>query len=322
MTLKFATWNLLNFLAPPFAAYEMENIATHAQWEKKCRWISMMLAAIDADVVGFQEVFSQQALTQLCQDAGLTYFATVDQPQCQDGHVCSHPVVALASRYPIVKVETVTEEAEILNAIGMSADFHFHRTPVVATIVLPLLGETKVFVVHLKSQRSLNDELAPVAGQWGATLHRGTEAMLLANAVNNETMPVVVMGDFNQGLDGDSLRSLREQCGLTDSWQLFQRSTALELAENDTQAAHIQSANEVTVLPEIGPRPATFYYGNQGLMLDYILFSRHFDPKCQTSMVDIAQYQCWDRHLVSPQFDIDGSSTDHAIVTTSFVERC
>ncbi|MCG6442078.1 endonuclease/exonuclease/phosphatase family protein, partial [Vibrio parahaemolyticus] len=58
MQVRFATANLFNYLAPPNAFYEFNNIYEQTQWQKKQRWLSQKLTALNADVIGFQEVFS------------------------------------------------------------------------------------------------------------------------------------------------------------------------------------------------------------------------------------------------------------------------
>ena len=63
--LKIATINLFNFIAPPDAYYDFINIYSEEQWQKKCDWITQYLISNHPDVVGFQEVFSIDALRAL-----------------------------------------------------------------------------------------------------------------------------------------------------------------------------------------------------------------------------------------------------------------
>ena len=60
--IRLASFNLFNFIAPPDAYYEFNNIYTQAQWQQKCDWISHYLATHQPCVIGFQEVFSPDAL--------------------------------------------------------------------------------------------------------------------------------------------------------------------------------------------------------------------------------------------------------------------
>lgn len=56
--IRIATINLFNFIEPPLAFYDFENIYSHGQWQKKCQWFGELLNQYHPDIVGFQEVFS------------------------------------------------------------------------------------------------------------------------------------------------------------------------------------------------------------------------------------------------------------------------
>ena len=59
---KVGTLNLFNYLAPPNAFYESENIYSSSQWRKKSSWINNQLSHLQPDIIGFQEVFSPKEL--------------------------------------------------------------------------------------------------------------------------------------------------------------------------------------------------------------------------------------------------------------------
>ena len=97
--IKVATFNLCNYLAPPDAFYDFENIYTQQQWDKKQAWIRAYLAEHQPDVIGFQEVFSVGSLQQLTKASGYPYFAVIDEPNVVDDFIYDSPVVAIASRF-------------------------------------------------------------------------------------------------------------------------------------------------------------------------------------------------------------------------------
>lgn len=110
--LKIASFNLFNFIAPPDAFYEFDNIYTQEQWQKKLNWIAKYLKEHQPDVIGFQEVFSPVELEHLTKSCGLDYFTVLDSPQVMDDFIYSKPVVALASRYPIKEAVSVNADKE------------------------------------------------------------------------------------------------------------------------------------------------------------------------------------------------------------------
>ncbi|QSX40095.1 endonuclease/exonuclease/phosphatase family protein [Shewanella cyperi] len=228
--IKLASLNLFNFIEPPLAAYEFDRIYSQEQWQKKCAWLRHCLSSLQADVLGLQEVFSPQALERLLGELNYPHFALVDTP-AGDEHVLHSPVVALASRHPIVELAALQPEPKLLPLLGLAADFRFSRTVLRGTVRLPDLGKLDVYVVHLKSQRpgfelaelpamtdnAVTDNALPeknganahiarllthsALGRFSSTLRRGAEAMLLYHNVQSRRLergnPFVILGDFN-----------------------------------------------------------------------------------------------------------------------------
>lgn len=221
--IKIASINLFNFIEPPLAYYDFENIYSHGQWQKKCQWLSEFLAHRQPDIVGFQEVFSPEPLKRIASEQGLGYFAVVDEPTLISDYIYRSPVVALASRYPIVEISSVEPDTRLVAAMGLSSEFAFSRKVLRATVEVPHIGKCDYYVVHFKSKRaglalepklfehqSLEhqplghqplslDNLAPAAsmklhsetqllteqalGRWASTMQRGAEAALLFNGI-------------------------------------------------------------------------------------------------------------------------------------------
>ena len=342
--LKIATFNLFNYLEPPNAYYDFERIYSKAQWEKKQRWITDYLHEYQPDIIGFQEVFSPESLKGLVVAQGYDYFEVVDQPDVIDDFIYRSPVVAIASRYPIVEVAAVKPNAELAETLGLANDFSFSRKVLRATVEMPHLGKCDCYVVHFKSKRSMIelDETdksrspektiieslkAQVAGSWGSTIKRGSEATLLMidmierrEATGN---PMVLMGDFNNTLsDGilshlltNTLRFvssidrdayLAKYC-LNDAWNLFEVAVINEASEADLEEKPI--------------RKPTHYFGAGSSVLDYILLSCEFDASYHDSLYQVSGYDTYDRHLINPIFERDGESTDHGIVLVTFTLR-
>jgi len=342
--LKIATFNLFNYLEPPNAFYEFERIYSAQQWQKKQHWIAEYLREYQPDIIGFQEVFSTESLKKLVTANGYRYFEAVDQPHVIDDFIYQRPVVAIASRYPIVDVVAVKPNIELAQVLGLSNDFSFSRKVLRATIDVPHMGNCDCYVVHFKSKRSMIeiDEKdksrsaektiieslkAQVAGGWGSTIQRGSEATLLMIdmiARREATgFPMVLMGDFNNTLtDGvlshlltNTLRFvsaidrdayLAKYC-LHDAWNLFEAAVTNEASE--------------TSLQEKIARTPTHYFGGSSSVLDYILLSCEFDASYHDSLYQVSNYDIYDRHLINPIFERDGESTDHGIALVTLTLR-
>jgi len=299
-------------------------------------------------LIGFQEVFSIDSLKELVAEQGYNYFAVVDTPEVIDDFIYKRPVVAIASKYPIVEVAAVEHDSELASSLGLNSEFTFSRKVLRATITLPHIGNTDCYVVHFKSKRSMievdehNKELTPeqniieilkanVAGGWGATIQRGSEATLLMIQMiarrEATQQPMILMGDFNNELaDGvlshlltnklrfapafDAKTYLAKYC-LNDSWDLFLKS---QLSNDDV------FSDEITTNPT-PLRASTHYYGTGSSVLDYILLSCEFDASYDDSFFEVSDYSTYDRHLINPEFERDDLSTDHGVVQVTLTLR-
>ncbi|WP_371378977.1 endonuclease/exonuclease/phosphatase family protein [Thalassotalea aquiviva] len=328
----FTTFNLCNYIEPPNAYYDFENIYSEKQWQIKQRWIHNYLASHKPDVIAFQEVFSIDALKQQMNALGYTYFAVVDAPICEDDFIYSAPVVAIASRYPISNVVGLTANEKVKALLGLAADFELKRKILRATVTLPHIGDCDCYVLHFKSKRDLIEFVADqdkpkadnnleraqckVLGSWGASIQRGTEAASLMMDVvlrrHQSQNPVVVLGDFNTELNDGVLNHLTTDFGQSLSSKEFNQYTLY-----DSWNLFIDSDNNITN----ADRAPTHYYGNKGSVLDHILFSREFDTRYAKSTFEIIAYETYDQHLISPKFEQDGYSSDHGVVSVTVTLR-
>jgi endonuclease/exonuclease/phosphatase family metal-dependent hydrolase len=334
--LKVATFNLFNYLAPPDAFYDFDRIYSAQQWLKKERWIASYLQTHAPDIIGFQEVFSTDALAVLVKNEGYEYFATVDQPTVIDDFIYRDPVVAIASKFAIKEVIAVPVDKELVLQLGLTTDFEFSRQVLRATIELPHLGLCDCYVVHFKSKRAawqdevdtltslegnlLNQFKAQVAGGWASSIQRGSEATLLMMRMLERRAKtgnaMLLMGDFNNPIKDGILAHL-----LTPSL-LFNKDTmqqqlvkfyTLRDAWDLYEANHLAKSSSEEEKSLI--RLPTHYFGQNSSVLDYILLSSEFDAADQSSYFEVSDYINTDHHLINPSFDIDGESTDHAVVS-------
>ncbi|MHA2687906.1 endonuclease/exonuclease/phosphatase family protein [Vibrio harveyi] len=303
--ITFATANLFNFVAPPGAYYDFENIYSLDDWQDKLTWTKSQLEQLAPDVIGLQEVFSIEETKAFFTTMGYQHFASVDTPHIEGDYIYSHPVVAIASRFPIESYEAVTFDKETLNAFGDFSAPPFSRKPIRAIIVHPLIGHIAIYVTHLKSQRPADSEAPADASKpiacWLSTQQRGWEAAMLRDAMQKQyardSMPTVLMGDMNQAITPTSVNKvLIEHYG----------DSVTDLQLNDGW--------ELQVAPTLEPRPATHYHFAKGNVLDYILLSQEFDAHADISIAEVTRYEVLDAHLINPSFERDKNASDHAFV--------
>ena len=341
MYIKLSTFNLFNFIEPPNAFYELDNIYSLKQWGQKQQWTMRLLRSIDADIVGFQEVFSTEPLEALVAEAGFEHFVTVDEPRASVGHVYDHSVVALASRFPILSASCVEPDPLAIAGLQLQSTFQFSRQPLKAEVLIDGFAKCLVYVVHLKSKRpqvehpvfspspTLKEKvektlLAHLHGNWSSTVQRGTEAALLYYDITKEMIaedrPVIVLGDLNDNLTSAALKHITQGHEFRDVGGTRFNHLPKD-AQRYLESHKLVDAYELLEAPDLSVNYSTHYYGSHGDRLDYVLLSRDFNPDYYHSLAEVVDYQVMNRHLISPDNDVDLQCSDHAPVVVSVEAR-
>lgn len=205
-TLKIGTFNVMNLALPGRTTYPGERLSP-GEYAKKASWTAEMLREMDADFVGFQEVFHREALADVVARAGCYAHAVVDVAE-ETGTL---PRVGFVSRLPVHKVEVIRDfpvEARI-DVQGQFLPFtQFHRPVFKVTVELPGGHRAQILVVHLKSKRPMVDEGRPrhdpweqARGQARSLVLRACEAAALRwivlNEIRHSETPLILLGDLN-----------------------------------------------------------------------------------------------------------------------------
>ena len=144
MIIKIATFNLFQFCSPEFSFYTKKEKFTKEDWEEKKNWIKEQLQKMNCDIVGFQEVFSQEELKELVLECGFKEFVVTQNPKLDEkNRVYKSTTVALASKFPIKEIKKVSKNENLT----------FAREPIKAIISLKNDLDINVYVAHLKSNR-------------------------------------------------------------------------------------------------------------------------------------------------------------------------
>lgn len=205
---KVATFNLMN-LAMPEKNYYPHQSYSLAEYHQKIIWTAGQLGRMDADLVGFQEVFDLAALRQAVDDTKLYRKAWLEvADEC--GHL---PRVALLSRLPVRDFQVISDfpaEARISTGASPLPYTRFHRPVILATVEFPGGQAVKVIVCHLKSKRPLllegehaHDPWAEAAGSVRSLTLRACEAAalrwLILREIRHSETPLILLGDLNDG---------------------------------------------------------------------------------------------------------------------------
>lgn len=308
--IRFATFNVCNLGLPGIRYYDNLEPYTAMEYEAKTTWIAQQIDDIDADVIGFQEIFSQAALkdvlskTQKYKQARHVGF----DPDPQAGRLT--PSVALVSRLPLAAdaAAYIDLPRNLSVALPDAADAmtRFTRPVLHAQVVLSEELAINVFVVHLKSKRPdyRDGEHDADPCQFGAAvlrslIRRGVEALglryLLTDYVQGNRVPLVVMGDFNDVAASVSTQlamgaGRRGKDGFDD--RLF-------------ESYRIQSRRDP--LRDVG---YTHMYEGSYETIDHILVSEEFNPASRFAIGEVLDVTYLNDHIALklPQ------ASDHGVV--------
>ena len=213
--IRFATFNTCNLGPPGAKLYDNLEPLGQAAWEAKLDWTARQLDLLDADVIGFQEIFSQTTLREVLARSRRYRDATHAGFDQDPGAERPAPGLALVSRLPLAGpalAYAAFPEGVTMPDGGREADRHanhFARAPLHARVLLGDGREIDVLVVHLKSRRpdyrngdNGADPLLYAMANLRSLIRRGTEAVALRVLLTRlGPRPRIVMGDFNDVAD-------------------------------------------------------------------------------------------------------------------------
>lgn len=325
MKIRLGTFNLFQFVEPPYSWYTKKEKFTKKQWLEKTTWIKSQILQMDCDIIGFQEVFSRDALENLVNDLGFYHFETVDIAKLSTNNPYKYvtTTVAIASKYPITNIQKVRVHTPSVTSHDFEGPFSFSRNPIKATITLPSKEELLVYVCHLKSNRlnafeyvfNEKDSLEHKKELVFKTLEdkhssslkqRLCEASSLFFDIRKSKKPTVLLCDLN-----DKEFSLTIDALTNNKYHDEKRKESFVLHD-----ASYQYKEEIyNPHPEAkeAKRKCTSYFLGKGNVLDYIFISNHFVNEGEEYIARVTDYTVLDTHL---QDHKDGSllTSDHAQV--------
>ncbi|MGY1636846.1 endonuclease/exonuclease/phosphatase family protein [Geodermatophilus sp. SYSU D00742] len=321
MNVEVATFNAMNLARPGERFYANEEPYSQDEYDQKANWTATQLRQMQADVVGFQEVFHEEALRDVCDRSKSFDGATVVAPGA-DG--VSGPRLGLASRLSLDgPISTVVDFPAGVHATvdGVTLPVGTFSRPVVrARLVLDSAKgtTTTVFVVHLKSKRPIRDPQAPehdpreeALGKARALIRRAAEAVALRFLVLDEIMgnaePVIVLGDLN-----DAARAVSTDIVMGDAPS---RSWPKSAGDRKGYVDRLLYSTYELNAQQVGRDVSyTHIFNGRYENLDHILVSQEFHDRNPQRIGDVINLRYFNDHLVDSQLSDDRSArvaSDH-----------
>lgn len=326
MKIRVGTFNLFQFVEPPYSWYTKKEKFNIEQWEEKTTWIKNQIIEMNCDIIGFQEVFSKKALKDLLNELGFKYFKTIDNAKTdkKNEKVYISTTVALASKYPIKNLKKVEIDFSALKKHHLDGFFKFARAPIKATVALANQKELDVYVCHLKSNRdnefeyvftkdaTLNEKKEKIRKaleeNYSLSLkQRLCEASSIFSDIKRTQNPAVLMCDLNDKEFSVTIQALtnkkyhdetlkKDEYLLLDAYYFYKK----KIYNPHPEQKEIK-------------RTPTSYFAGKGNVLDYVFVSSLFDKNKQNHIGQITSYEVFDKHLQKNQ---NGSllNSDHAQV--------
>jgi predicted extracellular nuclease len=295
--IRFATFNVCNLAPPGAKLYDNLEPLSAAQYEAKADWTAQQIDLLDADLIGFQEIFSQAALRDVLARTrryqGALQAGFDPDPQAER----LTPSVALVSRLPLaapVRQYPAFPDGVTMPPGGREAS-QFARPPLHAQVVLPGQQVVDVVVVHLKSRRpdyrngdGGSDPLLYAMASLRSLIWRGTEAValrvLLTQLGRSARRPRIVLGDFNDVADAVTTTIVLGAGAACEPGQ--------ELADRLFDSRRIQSRPDA-----LRCAGYTNVHEGHGMTIDHILVSEEFNPASRYAIGEVLEVTCLNDHL-------------------------
>ncbi|MGF1643125.1 MAG: endonuclease/exonuclease/phosphatase family protein [Thiotrichales bacterium] len=340
--LSFATFNLYNLHLPGEPIYTNTGGLSEAHYQAKLDWIARMLAQLDADVIGFQELWRIEALAAAFALARERY-GLADYDLVARNRYPAAIQVALAAKKGLLVAESaqwidqfpeacrfvdLRESRDARETINLTLE-RFSRPPLRLRIQPrgrgPKPPEVVVYVAHLKSKgpSSLRSDSAnPVLTQHRAIASSvashvrriaevGALRAMLDLEMGDNDIPFVVLGDLNDGTEAISTELLSADPG----YRLVAKSRAGNRSDRG-----LYSVEKLQQLRSFRHVYYTHVYQNKMESLDHILVSDAFYDAATNRKWSFREMTGFNDHLChdSGTARLQQGVSDHAVVRAEF----
>lgn len=320
--IRVASFNLYNLVLPEVNYYGRRRYSLQ-EFNRKKAWINYQLDNMNADIVGFQEVFHEEALQQIIAE-NENYKGSRLVVTKTDG---SGPAVGVLSRFPITDYQAYSTFPEQLEVDKMLIPFKSFSRPVIrARIMINDYQHFNVFVAHLKSKRPMiadevdrNDPLEKAKGEARSLLLRASESCalrsILLEYLEDRNDPVVLFGDLN-----DAGHSVTTQ--IISGQQPF-RHLPFDVKKKqwDTLLYHVKDIQARQSYRDVY---YTHIYNGHYNSIDHIMVSEELVKENPKHIGRVESVQVYNDHLIDQTLSddrVESWKSDHAQVVATIELR-
>jgi predicted extracellular nuclease len=335
--ISFATFNLYNLNLPGEAIYTDSNGWTQAEYHKKIAWTADVLAGLEADVFGFQELWHAQCLADAFAAGGLDAHYDLVAPPDANGKkiVCAGAVrkgllegdpqwisdfpdkFRLQSsgddpQTPAIAVNLPGFSRPVLH---MKVKAHPDRAAIhVYVCHLKSKGPTKVFrEPWYKAEPDLYKPHGTSIGSAISTIRRTAEGTalrwMLTQRMKKTDDPVVVLGDLNDGMHSNTLNIITSQPNYLKPWS--------RPAGGDDALYSAQALQQLQSLTDVY---YTHVHQQARESLDHVLVSEQFYDGSKDHIWGFDELLIENDHLNYEDHKERGTG-DHGVVRVQFKYR-
>jgi endonuclease/exonuclease/phosphatase family metal-dependent hydrolase len=310
---RIGTFNLLNHARPDFLVYGKKAYSP-AVYQQKCDWIATQLLKMNADIVGFQELWQIEALEDVLATAplnGSKLYPTAPHLLISGSHQ-DGPRVAILSKYPIQSHRIIQQfpAASQLSTPDLAIPYDsFSRPVLVAQVAVTDSLSCSILVTHLKSKRpdfakqasaqqpgvdlDKSDPLEQAKGQARSLLRRAAEATAL-RAIVLETLhqtqqPVIVLGDLNDNATAVSSQLIAGE----PPYRFLPKDKRLQ-----KWAELLHNTKDIQSRLSYGDFYYSHIYNGRYEALDHILVSNHFFSQNPDRLGRVGMVSLFNDHLL------------------------
>ncbi|TAE76102.1 MAG: endonuclease/exonuclease/phosphatase family protein [Bacteroidetes bacterium] len=321
---RVGTFNVLNLILPNQIYYGKEKY-TQEQYDKKIAWIAQQLDNMQVDIVGFQEVFSEEALKDVLQKTQNLKNAHIFVAKNSEN---DKPSVAVVSRFPITNTQSHLQLEVPVALEGMEAMPVEKFTRPILEVEIEVKEGKKInfYVAHLKSKRpilleseSRDNPLDQAKGEARSLLCRINEAVnlraILLKKLKDRDLPLILVGDLN-----DTTTAVTTQ--IISGNPPF-RKWPMEVKKNiwDVVLYHVKNLQARKSMQDMY---YTHIHNGHYESLDHILVSQEFVSENKNGDWVVEYVRVFNDHLVDGTLSDDEVNywqSDHAQVVAIIEEK-
>ncbi|WP_301546308.1 endonuclease/exonuclease/phosphatase family protein [Paracoccus saliphilus] len=328
---SFCSFNLLNLQLPGKSVYTDKDGWSGEVYDRKIDFTAGMLARMDADLFGFQELWAPKALEEAIDRAGMAESHLLLAPPDHSGNriTCA---AAIRRDLLVNEPEWIVDfpSEMVLHSTGddpqqpeISVNLERFSRPVLRLQLRPSPDTPiiEAFVCHFKSKRpaeiyrekwydrDTHGAHRTALGYALSTIRRTAEAaalrVLITDIAKKTETPVVLIGDMNDDKDSNTLNILSEQPRFL---------TALSTGGGDNALYAAQTLQEYRSVRDVY---YTHIYQDQHGSLDHILVSEQFYDNSRRRLWRFDGLQVANDHLNWDDHK-DSGTNDHGIILAHF----